>query len=810
MRFSGLYEYRPAQDAFALADGMPGPAAEPSGLYRAEVVWACRDGQFWASLKQHNLICIDPATGKATDYSASFPAAYPLSDIRNVYEDPDGNMWLGTGNGLLKVSRQNRLFSTHLAVADGQRQTSRFSMRGLVQDSSGTIYAGSYKGLVRFDPHLGNTKVFSDVRSQEMIVQNFYALADGSNGQLWLGSEGAGLVKFDKQREKFTQIDLQRRPVSDRVRFIIALLPDQARQRLWLGTYAGLYVYDERTGEVSPFADQRGGQELSEVKVWSLLRAADGKVWVGTDLGCYVLNTQGEVVRHYREQLSHPQVRALLEDEDGGIWLGTGGGGLNHIEPGTGKVQVISVADGLPNEIVNGMQPGLGRQLWITTDYGISCLDRSTLYLTNYFAKDGLADNEFNHGSLLRARDGRLLAGGINGLSIIEPNPVLQRHGRHRLLLTTFSRHDGKQGRVVEQFTGLDSLKQIELLPADKFFRLDVTLTDFAQPHLHHFSYRLIGYDPNWVYLGNYTRVGYNSLPPGRYLLQVKGVGARGTSEEQLLTIPVLVHAPFYLSWWFLVLIAAGAAAILYLLHGYRVQRILELERLRTRIASDLHDEVGSWLTRISIQTELIRSGAFPEQEQPQAFSRLSMASRMAVSSMSDVVWGVDTRHDQVHDLLDRMREHAASLLSPRGILYSLQTADLPASQVLDRHVRQNVFLIYKEAIHNVAKHAEASTVEIFIGHRQGRFELCVADNGTGSAEPRSQTGMGMRNMQMRARLIGAELQITTGDGYRVTLTRAPLHSRLGRSTRPLRRLWRKVARQLPGNVFKQRGRKKQ
>jgi len=207
---------------------------------------------------------------------------------------------------------------------------------------------------------------------------------------------------------------------------------------------------------------------------------------------------------------------------------------------------------------------------------------------------------------------------------------------------------------------------------------------------------------------------------------------------------------------------------LLFTIHRYRLAQSLNLERLRTKIASDLHDEVGSSLTKISIYSELAQKSA-NDQEKSTYLNSIGGLSREVVSTMSDIVWSIDNNNDSLHELVNRMKDFATEVLHTRNVDFEFTLHKAEGNKVLDPVLRQNIYLIFKEAINNIIKHAKANRVKVLITtHPQ--FELQIEDNGIGLPAQPSHSGNGLRNMNRRAATIGGTLSIASGKGTSITL----------------------------------------
>jgi glucose-6-phosphate-specific signal transduction histidine kinase len=295
----------------------------------------------------------------------------------------------------------------------------------------------------------------------------------------------------------------------------------------------------------------------------------------------------------------------------------------------------------------------------------------------------------------------------------------------------------------------------------------------------------LEGADSQWGPPSPQRTVNYANLPPGSYRFLVRAVNSEGVMSQRPASIAFLILPPVWMRWWFQLLAAAVAAAAIYWLHHYRVTRLLELERIRTRIATDLHDDIGSSLSQIAILSEVANrqvDGTQPQLAEP--LTDIAGISRELVDSMSDIVWAIDPERDHMGDLVHRMRRFASDVFSPREIRLMFQSPAEEQSLQMGADLRRQMFLIFKEAVHNVVRHSGATEVSIDFQVEHGWVNLKVADNGRGFDFGRDQNGHGLRSMRERARNIGGEIEITSSPRGTAVALRVPVGRRMAQRAR--------------------------
>ena len=292
---------------------------------------------------------------------------------------------------------------------------------------------------------------------------------------------------------------------------------------------------------------------------------------------------------------------------------------------------------------------------------------------------------------------------------------------------------------------------------------------DFTQPLKNYFAYKLEGFDNDWIYSGSRHYASYTHLDPGNYIFKVKGTNNSGVWSTKEQNISLIISPPYWQTWWFRSLMILFIGGILYSFYRIKLNRILELERLRIKIASDLHDDIGSALTRISIDSDLLKSNLSNEDSNP-IVQRIGNVSREIISSMSDVVWSIDSRNDTIQDLINRMKDFAYSVLSPKNILVIFEVENLNLHKKIKIDLRQNIYLIFKEAINNSSKYSNAEEIKVSLMNNENNFIMTINDLGSHISSGEKLTGHGLRNMKMRAERIGGKLEFDKDGGFKIIL----------------------------------------
>ena len=544
-----------------------------------------------------------------------------------------------------------------------------------------------------------------------------FRLFEDSHGDLWIGTLYPlnTLVRWERATGRFHRWTTADGWLEDRG---VISIREASSGTLWIATYGEILRFRRGRFELLPVLPSA---QVAMVRDLYIDRA--GRVWIATSrYGLYRSdNPEADqpVFRNYttREGLSSDSVRSLTEDDAGMIYAGT----------------VRSV-----DRIDPQAPPGAHRIHHFTPD-------------------DGVPDSEQN--VAFRDRRGHLWFGTFDGLAEFDPAKATPL-GPPQIYVTRL-RVRGEE--IPLPWQGARSL-HADLAPNKNQFEIQWAGIDLRSVASVRYQYRLVGLDPDWSQPVENTSVNYASLPSGPLHFEVRALTADGQMGASVTALDLSVQAALWRRWWFLALAGLCVASIVGALLKYRVQHLLAMERLRTRIASDLHDDIGASLTQISILTELARRG-----DSRDALDDVAGMARELVGDMSDIVWAVNPRHDRFDALAHRMRRFASDTLGDLEI--DFDAGRLPADFSLPLELRRPLYLVFKEAAHNVARHSGATRAAIRIELGDAFLKLTVEDNGCGFDPAAVPQGEGIGSIQKRMRDIGGKAwwEPLPGGGTRFT-----------------------------------------
>ena len=700
--------------------------------------------------------------------------------VYSIYEDKSDLMWIGS-NSLDIYNKNLEKFSHIYRTQNIQNSLSNNRVWAFYEDANQNIWIGSEGGLNKYDPV---KKKFSNYKHipgnpNSLSNDNVNSITQDFSGSIWIGTRGGGLNRYNIKSGKFTCIDHTLNLLNtDGIDYIMSLCFDEGM--LWIATYdKGIIKYDIKHNKFYKFlANPQDEHSISGNYLRIIFRDSQGDIWIGGWGGglCYYDKSKDHFIRYLHDpndpaSLISNIVHSIYEyksESDRILWVGTNNG-LSYLDlsiKNSKSFSHILESDGLPGNVIYGILSDKNNNLWISTNKGLSKFNIKNRTFRNYSFSDGLQSNEFNAAACLKRKNGQLLFGGVNGFNIFYPDSVKDNLFLPPVVITSFKVFD-------KPYYYEDSKKsesKINLSYKQNFFSFEFAALDYSQPGKNKYAYKMEGFDEDWIYSGTRRYVSYTNLDPGKYVFKVKGTNSDGIWAKNPKMVNIIISPPFWQTLWFRLLSLIIIILILFIIYKYRVAKLLEIERLRVRIASDLHDDIGSALTRISVHSEIIQNSE-DNKIVKNSSKTIGTMSREIITTMSDIVWSIDARNDLIKNLIDRMKDFSTSLLVEKDIQLKFRYKELDLNKKLLIHVRQNLFLIFKEAINNIFKHSSASEVKVELINSKDKFNMKISDNGKGYNPEIIIRGNGIKNMKMRAERIGAKIEINSANGVEISLS---------------------------------------
>jgi ligand-binding sensor domain-containing protein/two-component sensor histidine kinase len=700
------------------------------GLPETPYNWLAEDinGNIWATTNQ----------GAAKITRHGFATYQELEGIgvrgvRSIWESGDGELEILTPDGKFHQLQRGKFISVRPILPFG---TSFEFPQNVIKDSQGVFWAATQKGLFKF-PKVKDIKDFAKISPKKVsglpsdFIMNLY---EDSNHNIWisLGNKSQKLVRWERKTETFQYFDEASGVPSD---FIASTFAEDSEGSLWLGNFGGGLLHFDN-GQFTYYA------------------TADG--------------------------VEFGQAQALHFDKKGYLWMGTKGGGvwkISNLDREKPEFAELTTKDGLSSDNVTAIVEDNWGRIYLGTGRGIDWIEPKSENIGHYSTVDGLNDNKIELS--FRDRHGVLWFGTANSLAKFVPQPP-QISSPPEIFITKIQ-IAGKDLPLTKLLQ--NEVSEIEINSEESQIVVDFTGIDFATGQSLLFQHNLSGAKDEWSVPNNGRSVNFANLSAGDYEFAVRAITSDGLISPTPATFSFKILRPIYQRWWFIASILILTAFVVYRFYKNRLKRLLEMERMRTLIATDLHDDIGANLTRISLLSEVAKQKS--DNGNGSLLTSIADIARESVASMNDIVWAIAPEHDSLLDLTRRMRQHAEEIFALRDIDLEFHAATADADLKLSVGVRRDVLLIFKEAVNNAARHSDCTKVEIEFRGDHAVLFLQIKDNGKGFATNSEVDGQGLRSMTRRAKALGGNLKIDSRNGtgttveFELSLPKASFESRL-------------------------------
>ncbi len=763
--FKGLVRMQPVTDAHS-------PLPEPEMLYPQHDVSgiAFMPDALWCSSAPDGVTRVD-GPGRYTRYGLS--AGLPAASAWDAFRDREGVLWFATENGLVKLAR------TDVSLVD----------------FSGTDYPGVKTGVPLADGSFlfGNNKVMQRWKDGHITTAltvpalPWYAAQcamRGPGNELWMTMNneplkntfeayGAQATLQDGGLSKLQLIsNFAGAPSS--ISTASGSIEDGGDQ--WVIGDGRLLHYTGGRFEPAPVLGN-DGEPANPVALCN--GATPGSAWM-IDSGAYLIRcavqrdaagkaTLRPVEYLPRGLLRGSRFRILHADRRGRVYLG-GREGLavcNRLPAGSWAcANYGKVGEANSSNWITSLCEDADGNIWIGTANG---LDKMRAGEAGFPIERGLLRAELC-GSFIyfvRAVGQQIFVGTTGCMAVLdlgtrapfEPPPMVH--------LTSLSIGGAPADSL------LRGARPARLQPDQNYLSFSFLGISFKDERGVRYRYRLDGLDDAWNGLTPDNRITYSAIPPGDYTFRVEAQSASGQWSAKPASFSFMVLQPFYTRWWFILAAALVVGAAVYGIYRYRLAQVMAIQRIRSKISKDLHDDIGATVSSIGILASIAGKNELKEEKRHQYLDTISDQSKYVAETLSDIVWAINPNNDSLEKLFARVLRYATELFEARGIDY---TVDAPPDALrglsLPMDARQNLYLVIKEAVNNLVKYSGATHAIIRVAREPGHLAVSISDDGKGF-DPETATGNGLPNLRKRAEALHGTLRIVSrqgGGGTRVEL----------------------------------------
>jgi signal transduction histidine kinase len=750
------------------------------------------------------------------------------------------NTWMELADGRLAVSTydeglQFMLPSNTVQQLDAEHGLPADYVTALVEDREGNLWIGAGdQGLCRLRP--SSIEMMSPPDGWgNWSVQTVIAARDGS---VWAGTEGAGIYRL--RNGTWTHLDR----AAGLTNLAVKTMLEDPAGRIWAGLTNGDFGVFEDDKFRPMFTDQAVGP------ITAVFQTRGGEMWVGGLLGVgRIVQDRLEVVRSERGRLA--QISGFAEAEDGTVWIASVGNGLGRYQNGVlellrkdeglpsdyvwslhsghdgtlwigtydrglvayrdGRFRQIATTHGIPGNMVAQIIADESGALWLGTNGGIARVRQAELerFVSGKIERvsaevfelsEGLPTRALSGGSqagACRTPDGLLWFATDRGLARIDPRISPPVAPLPPVIIETI-RIDGSEVSAA----GSSTHHSIRMEPGSRRLEIEYTGLNLTSPNRVLFRYRMEGADENWNEAETRRTAYFSYLRPGRYVFRVQSVSGDGAGGPEA-SLQVDVEPQFWETSWFVALAAVGSlglvAGVVYgVTHSRhrrqiaRIEQVHAIERDRTRIAHDIHDEIGSGLTQLSILSHSAQAAETKEGERAGRLREIEKTVTEMTAAIDEIVWAVNPRHDSLESLISYLCGVVQEFARRVGLQCNIDAPyDLERLEVT-AEFRHELYLVVREALHNVTKHAAATEVRFSVASEPDGFVFRLEDNGCGFPKETTApttavpTGVGLESMRQRITKLGGTLSCTNrAEGGAVVAFRVALKRRAGLASDP-------------------------
>lgn len=670
--------------------------------------------------------------------------------VKYIFEDKNWNLWFGTdGDGLLFYSPDRMIFDL-----------SGIGFTRCISFYEDNIWAGTFKnGLWRMPVDLSSkSRVNPEILTDELY---FFDLAEDPMGRLWAATNNGVFVLNERGDVVFQQ------PLNtSAANFLI--LPGG---KLLLSSYSQLYSCE--TGSRPGLTYLRDQTNIKEFITF------EGSYWVGNQFGLFrkdtALGVLSSLMFDEKDRLSSTPVCSILP-KDGYLWIGTEDG-IECYTPAGRKIPAPECTVTMKHEIIYSLLADIQNRIWFAGNNGAGCIPPARDRIIRFSSINNLQSQEFNFNAKLAIPQGRIFLGGIKGINGLNTNDFIIKDASPEVRLISLTLSDSA-------FTPGIPPKDahVDIHWTSPHLAGTVYTPDYLPAGTAKYSFLLEGYQDNWSEPSFNAGFSFRNLPPGNYRLLAKCIDSFQNKGPVKCLLNITIRPPFWKTWWFMMisamLVIGSTVLVIRKIQEAKYRELLmdlekrnAIDRERLRISQDMHDEIGASLTQIAILSEIVKTKNNDQEEVMKLINRISGISGTVVDDLGEIIWAMNPKNDDLPSFVAYLREHASEYLATAGIDGKFSFPDECPQIPMASEQRRNIFLVVKEALHNVVKHSGADEVNVSLGLSDKLILINIEDNGKGfETDKCSGIGNGLTSMRGRIEALGGSYSITsmTGEGTQI------------------------------------------
>ncbi|MBU2650101.1 MAG: histidine kinase [Bacteroidetes bacterium] len=563
---------------------------DPASLSNNNVTCLFQDShdQLWVGTRD-KLNLFDPLTGTFTTYGhTNKSTSLSNDDIYSIYEDRSGNIWVGTFKGVNMYNRNSSKFNLYARSSDEPNTLSNNIIYSIYKDDDGKIWIATAQGINILDRTTGKYELlhheFDNV--YDLAREKTRIIVKDHKGNFWIGSENHGLFHYNPEKRIFYHYHNIPEQNNSLISDGILYLMESSDHKIWIGTNNGLSILDPETRLFTNHQnDPKDNSSLSANRIWQIYEDHAGNIWISTNGGLNLYLPENGTFKRYMyssndpNSISSDKVFSVYQDNRNRYWVGTMGGGLNSFDREKQSFYAFTELDGLPNNVVYCSLEDEQGNLWLSTNWGLSKFNPDDTIFINYDIKDGLQSNEFNSPAYLKADDGEMFFGGMNGFNSFYPEEIGHNDTPPEVIISTFKIFNEIQPYSIED---QDTLI---LNYRDNFFSFEFSALDYSNPSKNKYQFKLENYDVDWIHRDADRRIAeYANIAPGTYKFKVIASNNDGVWNHEGLSFSIIIHPPWYSTWIFRILFSLFVVFLAWFLVYRRIKTIRKRHEVEKKV----------------------------------------------------------------------------------------------------------------------------------------------------------------------------------------------------------------------------------
>lgn len=678
--------------------------------------------------------------------------------LYRMYEDREKNVWLCTNNGLYHFNPEGQVFNSHNLIRYGDKAAHEAPANAFLETSSGILYVGCWnQGIYSYDRNFNPVplpKAFSNPRYKKMSVWDMHE--HSRTGYIWITQQEGYVFVYDPATGKHWE--WQPEVFGKRT---IRQVTEDRDGNLWFGTQGGAIVkWNYEPGNPDP---TKGFSFVTRrYLITKMLVDSEGFLWASSEgFGLLKIDPRsGQTIKIFTG--SGPASERLFSDNPTDIiqyddtTLVVVSSALNLLNMRTNKVTHFTTADGLPSNSATSVTKDRNNILWVGMVDGLCRVNLKRKVVNHFDRRDGMSYDNFSSASAHRISDGRLLFTTDHNFLVFYPAALVESVPPPKPVITAF--RAGSRSLLVDS---LNREKKLVLHYNNNSISFEFSALSFHKQKRPHYFYKLENMDKDWIHADEIHPAVYNYLPPGDYVFKVKTENADGLTSEETSSFLIVVRPPIWNTWWFYGALVLAGIGILVWLDRERMSRLRALQRMRSGIAGNLHHDINTTLSNISILSEMAKMKAGKDIVRSKEYiQQISEKSHNMMTAMDDMLWSIHPENDTMEKTLLRLNEFIDALQSRYEARIHLVVESKVRSLRLDMDTRHNFFLLLKATLRAVVEDAGGKNTTLQIENTRSSLLLKIRDYT--ATTPGGQFTKRISEMRERASSIDAELDLQT------------------------------------------------